>query len=799
MPRFRDVLSKLKIKKLSPSSTSTTLVVVTIAVTPPTATNGRRKEKARAKTIVQETAEFLYVGLGALADSADAFPPLKSAVGGLKNIVDLLLLLERIDGMCELLEKAIPDVTNMSASFQTAVIELDLELSRIAHDTERGIKKPFFKRLNHLRRHEGELRGLRGRLENARNNFELSLQLDTAHGAPLTSTTAKELAAATSLASCILPPDHHHHHPGSSPTTTSHRSHTHSKRRRTHVRPRRRHPIHRGMSTVTSAPHRRLSSRRGSHSAPDPYGLNADAETARGTASRITILPVRAAHPAQQTSLPDAPPRRDRSSWGSAHSASSAASATGRGRVSFAFTSFTPLGSAKAGEQGGNGNGNGGGRPSPPGSPTARSLGRSSSNHSLDRLAHPAGRPQSLTPQQICDLATTSIAHPPPASPPLDGAAAAAAAAAPTPFLLLSDEQYLPFLDRPGEVAALFTTPPTARLMGLLAQTFPADLRRAHYESSPPPASFGADPARWSFAELARWLQTVDRDAASDRVWVAKMRQCVLARSELIWSRLKVALGVPPELEEDEEDYEADEEHEEHEEHEEREEHAEAYDDADADEREAWLEPIFSGDTIKCVGSPLLNSPETPFGYGGRDGGMASIGEGAEDETDAGEKNGGRERERAAAAAAQAIQGLRLSTAMLELHPPRSAPVSPAVPARRALSTTAAPDDAAAARRREAVSVAGAGRVRRSEQQERGTGAPLFPSSFATLTMGPSLVANNPALRSGPRRAFRPGVPLAAGRRGRFYSGSLPGGWDTDGNDYALSLGSGSERSFVGR
>ncbi|KAH8110563.1 hypothetical protein DFH11DRAFT_1746451 [Phellopilus nigrolimitatus] len=194
MRRFRAVLSKLKIKKRSLSSTSKTLVAVTNTSTPPVAVNERSEEKkSKAKTIVRETAEFLYVGIGALADSADAFPPLKSAVGGLKHIVDLLLrlkadkkdtvrLLERIDEMCELLEKAIPDVTNMSASFQTAVIELDFELSAIARDTERGAKKTFLKRLIYLRRHEGELSGLREMLEDARNNFELNVQLNMARG-----------------------------------------------------------------------------------------------------------------------------------------------------------------------------------------------------------------------------------------------------------------------------------------------------------------------------------------------------------------------------------------------------------------------------------------------------------------------------------------------------------------------------------------------------------------------------------------------------------------------------------------
>ncbi|KAH8110529.1 hypothetical protein DFH11DRAFT_1547421 [Phellopilus nigrolimitatus] len=177
MPQFRYVLGKLKTKKRSLSSTSTTLVAVTITGAPPTATNGRRK----AKKIVRETAEFLYRRR------------IKSAVGGLKHIVDLLLkleadkkdtlqLFERIDEISELLVKAIPDVTNMSESFQTAVIELDSELSRIAFETRRGTKKTFFKRLNHLRRHEGELSRLHRRLDDARVKFELNLQLDTAHG-----------------------------------------------------------------------------------------------------------------------------------------------------------------------------------------------------------------------------------------------------------------------------------------------------------------------------------------------------------------------------------------------------------------------------------------------------------------------------------------------------------------------------------------------------------------------------------------------------------------------------------------
>lgn len=465
------------------------------------------------------------------------------------------------------------------------------------------------------------------------------------------------------------------------------------------------------MSSTTSAPRRRLSSRRGSQSAPDPFALHLETETAQAKASRITILTVRSP-PAQSVSHNPSGSiggnARDRSSWGSIHSGSSTGSLN-RGRMSFALRSFAPVNDGKGIE-------NIGGGPPSPGRPY---FARSNSNSSLDRSGQPGGRQQHLNPQQVCDLAVNSITHPPPASPPVDGSGPA-----PTPFHLLSEEHYLPFLDRPAEVTALLASHPTCRLMALLHQTFPPDLRDQHDESSAQnsvpgnPQTFNPDPTKWDYSELTRWLQTVDRDVANDREWVLKSRKCVLARSELIWSRLKNALGVPPELEEEEEEY---------------------YDDEEDgiiayeydDEREAWLEPIYDGDylTAKCVASPSV-SPETPFGHG-----MEIIGEGAEEED-----NTDKEKDPSVDSAIRAIHGLRLSTPMLE-NENRSGSVSPVASRYRSLSSAAAPDEAADARRREAIATAVPGRVRRSAQQERGTGDPLFPSSFATLAMSPSLVA----------------------------------------------------------
>jgi hypothetical protein len=43
-------------------------------------------------------------------------------------------------------------------------------------------------------------------------------------------------------------------------------------------------------------------------------------------------------------------------------------------------------------------------------------------------------------------------------------------------------------------------------------------------------------------------MKEVDRDTAPDEIWVGLIRRCVLHHSELIWERIKGALGAPPEL-----------------------------------------------------------------------------------------------------------------------------------------------------------------------------------------------------------------------------------------------------------
>lgn len=133
----------------------------------------------------------------------------------------------------------------------------------------------------------------------------------------------------------------------------------------------------------------------------------------------------------------------------------------------------------------------------------------------------------------------------------------------------MDDDVWLPFIDRPMEVSALILSPPSAKLFSLLAQTFP----RVEGHSSPSITAlaaipkelnmddFGTDPTVWTFTQLYFWLTTVPRTSAPDIFWVHQARACILARSELIWERVKGALGVPPELDIDEEDQENDGQH----------------------------------------------------------------------------------------------------------------------------------------------------------------------------------------------------------------------------------------------
>ena len=288
-----------------------------------------------------------------------------------------------------------------------------------------------------------------------------------------------------------------------------------------------------------ATPQRRLSARRGSTTAPDPFGVHAtvNLNPNRTSSSTLTIVRVPPT-PATTPNLNEPPPppvlgqrRFNRRNAGGTQA---------NERVSFAFSSF-----------------GGGPRPSSPSnsrdrppSPSSSPRLRPSSPHSHSSFG---GKPR-LTPDQLVDLARQSMKPKPNelASLPV---AAHDAQPVPATFTPLPDDIYLPFIERPAEIAALISSPPDIKLFSLLAQTFssklpgqPSDPTSAIATFSDKPLELPRDPTQWTYSQLIYHLTCIDRDIAPDFIWAIASRKCILSHSELIWERVKGALGIPPEL-----------------------------------------------------------------------------------------------------------------------------------------------------------------------------------------------------------------------------------------------------------
>ena len=303
---------------------------------------------------------------------------------------------------------------------------------------------------------------------------------------------------------------------------------------------------------MSQSPPRRLAVRRGSVSAPDPLGKNAVLNHDPNRSSSSTLTIVRVVDPASSVSVnaplnsPSSPTHSRRSLR---RNGSASGSSPADNRLSFAFSSFSPVSppqpSNPLSSSGPQNNSSARTGSSPSASPRLRP----SSPQFVRRHSASGGSTFSkpnLTPEQLVDLARQSSAprYVSGSTNPSNSAATAVSIPSPATFTLLPVDVYLPFIDRAAETTHLLSIPPTKKLFSLLAQTFPTQI--PHEEIQDP---FSVDPARWTIDTLRQWLTEVDRSSANDAVWVRQARKCVLAHSELIWERLKGALGVPPELE----------------------------------------------------------------------------------------------------------------------------------------------------------------------------------------------------------------------------------------------------------
>ena len=302
--------------------------------------------------------------------------------------------------------------------------------------------------------------------------------------------------------------------------------------------------------------------RRGSVSASDPFGIHAEQNLSdeRALISRLSIVRVtpeegqdyRDGH--RLDSTPGSPDTR-RSSWSQTGPSLNPRPGQTR-RLSFASSSFSqePL------------------------SPVISNSPPSYASRKRRPSASLYAQRTTLTPQQLCDLAqssvqprhvaTTETTSPSssPRSPVHSPGYPSSTSLTTVNFLPLPDGQFLPFLDRPTEVSDFISTSPTNRLLALLEQAFPAHLRRQHPRSedaqSPPTSnkfnnthsqSFtkrsyrDTPPQGWSYEMLLEWMSTVSRSDIDDATWVRAIRACVMARSEQICVTLLAALGVPME------------------------------------------------------------------------------------------------------------------------------------------------------------------------------------------------------------------------------------------------------------
>jgi len=298
---------------------------------------------------------------------------------------------------------------------------------------------------------------------------------------------------------------------------------------------------------------RNILHRRGSVSASDPFGIHlqqnlSDERALRSTLTIVHIAPEETHDHRDSHSTPRSP-ESHRTSW--SPTTPPLHTRTGQSkRLSFASSSFAHE----------------------PISPVVLSSPPSYASRKRRSSTSLYAQRTSLTPQQLCDLAQSSVqpshlvkpegiesSSLPRSSLQPSGHSPSTSLTAAN-FLPLHDGEFLPFLDRSTEVSDFISTSPTNRLMALLEQAFPAHLRRQRIHSEDPRSGKASDPdpptkrshrdtppQAWSYDMLLEWMSTVPRSEADDAAWVRAIRACVMAHSEQICVTLLAALGVPME------------------------------------------------------------------------------------------------------------------------------------------------------------------------------------------------------------------------------------------------------------
>ncbi|KAJ7763043.1 hypothetical protein B0H16DRAFT_506330 [Mycena metata] len=134
--------------------------------------------------------DILSTFLVALQQSADAFPPLKSAVGGVLAVVDITQrakhcksdaqhIARRANEILDLIADAVPDGSAIPPPMELR-IERFTTLLNETHATMKAVALTSrFSRFTHLNRNEAVLQGIKLQLDDAYRDFLVQFQLPT--------------------------------------------------------------------------------------------------------------------------------------------------------------------------------------------------------------------------------------------------------------------------------------------------------------------------------------------------------------------------------------------------------------------------------------------------------------------------------------------------------------------------------------------------------------------------------------------------------------------------------------------
>ncbi|KAJ7689728.1 hypothetical protein B0H17DRAFT_632610 [Mycena rosella] len=130
------------------------------------------------------SSDAIRESLSLLKDSADAFPPLKSAVGGVLAIWDLVervsasdenaqALAHRATGILDTISKSVGRTGSVSSEMRREIDNFNVLLAEISAAMEGHLKTGRLRRVLHLRRQESRLARFTARLDAAAEAFKI--------------------------------------------------------------------------------------------------------------------------------------------------------------------------------------------------------------------------------------------------------------------------------------------------------------------------------------------------------------------------------------------------------------------------------------------------------------------------------------------------------------------------------------------------------------------------------------------------------------------------------------------------